>query len=90
MKSLLLGTLIALGIAATPALAQQKEGFVTVTTQNVTGVPNGQVNVPIGIAAQVCGVSASEIAKNRDAFRCTVTQPHATKSFLNFVTKNKS
>jgi hypothetical protein len=89
MKSLLLTTAIALSIAATPAFAK-KEGFVTVTVSNISGVPNGRVAIPIGIAAQVCGVSASKIAKHRDSFHCTVTQPHVTRSFLNFVTKNKS
>jgi len=90
MKSLVVSTMLALGLVVTPALAQEKAGHVTVQVQNVTGLPNGSVKVPIGIAAQVCGKSASEIAKNRDSFRCTVTQPHANKAFLNFVTKNKS
>jgi hypothetical protein len=90
MKSLLVSTMVALVIAATPALAQQKAEHVRVTVQNVTGVPNGPVEVPIGIAAQVCGKSASEIAKNRNNLNCIVTQPHVTKAFLNFVTKSKS
>jgi hypothetical protein len=83
MKSLLLTTIVALGIAATPTLAKEQKGFVTLTY-------NGHhVDIPIGIAAQVCGRSASYIAKHR-TFTCTVSAQTHNRAFLNFVNKSKS
>jgi hypothetical protein len=55
MKTLLATAGLVLSVAVSPALAQQ-EGLVNV---NVEGVA---VQVPVGIAAQVCGVDANVLA----------------------------
>jgi hypothetical protein len=83
MKSLLLATIVALGIAATPTLANQQKGFVMVTYNT------HHVSIPIGIAAQVCRKSANYFAKHR-TYTCTVSGHTHNKAFLNFVSKNKT
>ena len=49
---------MALGVAASPAPAAQQSGLVNV---DLTG---NTIQVPIGIAANVCGVSANVLASN--------------------------
>jgi hypothetical protein len=52
---------LALGLAASPAGAQtQQEGLVNLSLKNTT------VQVPIGIAANICDVSANVIARQLD------------------------
>ena len=82
MKVMLLSSAIIMALAATPSLAAQKSGFVTVTYNSK------RVSVPIGIASQVCGHSASYIAKHRDSFRCTVRSTTQNKAFLNLIKRN--
>jgi hypothetical protein len=85
MKSLLLATIVALGIATTPTLAAEKKGLVRVSYL-------GQVvKVPIGIAAQVCpSVSAKDIAHNRTGIICVLHHQSRNKAFLNYVHNTKS
>ncbi|HZP19037.1 MAG TPA: hypothetical protein VFB16_02410 [Bauldia sp.] len=83
---------LALALASGSAFAAaSQEGLVNVKTGDI-GVPalnNTTVQVPIGIAAQVCGVDANVIAKDRDTAlaNCTVTQTSANKDFMNFIQK---
>lgn len=101
-KSTVAATTLILALASAPALAQgqsgnaggnnaQQEGLVNVAVGDI-GVDalNGtQVQVPIGIAAQVCGVNANVIAEQGDTALedCEVTQETANEAFLNFVQK---
>ena len=82
MKSLLLSTVLALALVTTPALAAEKKGFVRVTYKE------HRMSIPIGIASQVCGQSASYIAKHRNTFSCTVSSTTQNKAFLNFINKS--
>jgi hypothetical protein len=74
-----------LSIAATPAMAQQS-GLVNVDVSNVlnnleidllnNSINNNTVQVPIGVAATVCGVDANVLASQRKAdspVSCTAT-----------------
>lgn len=68
--------IVALGLLAGPTLAQTNEGLVTVNISNVANdvarnlsvdvsqVPLS-VQVPVGIAANVCGVDANVLAKQK-------------------------
>ena len=69
MKKLALVTTV-FGLALTPAIAQQtrQEGLVNVNVANVLNdlnvdVSNNTVQVPIGVAANVCGVNANVLAQ---------------------------
>lgn len=67
---------LALGLVAAPALAQTSEGLVTVNISNVANnlaqnlkvdvsqIPVS-VQVPVGVAANVCGVDANVLAKQK-------------------------
>src|SRR3712207_2507458 len=63
---------VGLGLLAGSALAQQQEGLVNVAID----VEDNVVQVPIGIAAQVCGIDAAVLAQqeNTDDAVCTITQ----------------
>jgi hypothetical protein len=82
MKSLLLSTIVALALATTPALTAEKKGFVRIIYKE------HRISIPIGIASQVCGHSASYIAKHRNTFSCTVSSNTQNKAFLNFINKS--
>jgi hypothetical protein len=85
MKSLLLATIVALGIVVTPTLAAQKKGHVTVSYLGQS------VRVPIGIAAQVCpNVSAKDIAHHRTGTICVLNHQTTNKAFLNYIHKGQS
>jgi len=77
----------AVGMASSAALAQQQEGLVNV---NVSGT---QVQVPIGIAAQVCGVSvdALVIDESNTVTDCELTQEDVAQNeaFQNFVNRGQ-
>jgi hypothetical protein len=71
---------VALGMASAPALAQQQqEGLVNVAV----GVEDNVVQVPIGIAAQVCpAVNAAVIAQDfqgTDEVVCIIDQETAAE-----------
>ena len=60
---------LALGVSAAPASAAQQSGLVNVD------LSNNAVQVPVAVAANVCGVQANVIASNTfggNAF-CTAT-----------------
>ena len=69
---------VGLGLLAGSALAQQQQGLVNVAV----GVEDNVVQVPIGIAAQVCGVDAAVLAKqeNTGDVVCTITQDVAAQN----------
>ena len=79
MRKMIIATTAALALGATPALAQLNTsgGLVNVSVQDVSvlnniGVPV-TVQVPIGVAANVCGVAANVLAKQKKtgAVNCT-------------------
>lgn len=67
---------LALGLVAAPALAQNNEGLVTVNISNVANdiaknlsIDVSQIPVsvqaPVGVAANVCGVDANVLAQKK-------------------------
>ena len=73
MRRILIAATVAAGLVAVPATAQrtQQGGLVNVDVSNVLNnlsIANGSLNnntvqVPVGVAAAVCGVNANVIAK---------------------------
>lgn len=86
---------IALGLLAGAAYAQDQDqnGLVNVAVGDigVDALNNTSVQVPIGIAAQVCGVDANIIARQGDdaLADCTVTQESANEAFLTFLSEKQ-
>ncbi len=86
---------VALGLVGAPAYAQNQDqgGLVNVATGDIgiDALNNTTVQVPIGIAAQVCGVDANVIAEQKEEALtdCKVDQSSASESFINFVRKKK-
>lgn len=91
-----------LAVAATPALAQNNSGLVVVDLSganianniardldvNVSQIPVN-VQVPVGVAANVCGVNANVLASQRkadDPVTCTAT---STSQALNQVVQRQ-
>lgn len=77
------------------AFAQQQNGLVTVNVQDIEAVNGNTVQIPIGIAAQVCpnldvNALTDEQRGGTEPIDCTVTQESANEAFTNFVSKNKS
>jgi hypothetical protein len=80
-------------LSSVPSLAQQQEGLVNVNC--VVCDNNTQVAIPIGIAAQVCGVDANIIAEQKEAAltECEINDQtvESHQALQNFVKKgNKS
>jgi hypothetical protein len=98
MKSYLVAAAVLLTVTS-GALAQKQEGLVNVGVGDVTalndiGIANGtSVQVPVGIAAQVCpDVDANVLAKQKSddtSVVCTVNQDQANNAFINYVKQNK-
>jgi len=75
MKSTIGAAVLALGVLVSPAFAQTQEGLVNVNISD----NNTTVQVPIDVAAQVCGVSVEVIAsKPKNEAVCSITQAQAT------------
>jgi hypothetical protein len=57
----------------------------------IDALNNTNVQVPIGIAAQVCDVDANIIAEQKEQAltNCKVDQTTATQSFMNYGSKKK-
>jgi hypothetical protein len=84
MRKMIIAAVVAAGISAAPAAAQQN-GLVNVDVTNVlnnldldllnNSLNNNTVQVPIGVAANVCGVNANVLAaqKNGGDAKCTAT-----------------
>lgn len=78
-QSLAASAALAMSLAAVPALAQQQEGLVNVNLGDVVlqeiasdiNVDVSQipvtVQVPVGVAANVCGVNANVLAEQKKA-----------------------
>jgi hypothetical protein len=72
MRKILIAATVAAGLVAAPAAAQQN-GLVNVDVSNVLNdlsllngsLNNNTVQVPIGVAAAVCGINANVIAHQR-------------------------
>lgn len=88
MRRLIIAASLATATLATPALAQQN-GLVNVTITDVSILNNFlndsqvaalnnvsvpiTVQVPIGVAANICGVSAAVLGRAGSAAQCTAT-----------------
>jgi hypothetical protein len=99
MKTILLASAVAFGLAGGAyAQTQNQDGLVNVAVGDVAalndiGVLQGtSVQVPIGIAAQVCGVDANVLAQQGQGAvaDCEVNQDQATESFINFVKNHQT
>jgi hypothetical protein len=72
MRKILIAVTVAAGLTSAPAAAQQN-GLVNVDVSNVLNnlsllngsLNNNTVQVPIGVAAAVCGINANVIAHQR-------------------------
>src|SRR3954469_7335543 len=86
MRKILFAAAATAALAATPALAQvsNQGGLVNVDVSNVLNdldllnntLNNNTVQVPVGVAAAVCGVDANVIAKQRKgntSYSCPAT-----------------
>lgn len=95
MKHLITSATVALGLMAGAAYAQNQNqgGLVNVAVGDIgiDALQNTNVQVPIGIAAQVCGVDANVIAQQGQGALadCKVDQTNANEAFMNFVSKKK-
>jgi hypothetical protein len=93
MKAILVAAAMTSALIAGTAYAQNQnqEGLVNVAVGNigVDALNNTNVQVPIGIAAQVCGVDANVIAQQGDdaVADCEVTQESANTAFMNYVSE---
>jgi len=71
------------------AFAQQQEGLVTVNVSDIEALNANTVQIPIGIAAQVCpdlDVNVlTDAQRGGDEVVCTVQQENATEALTNFV-----
>ena len=64
-----------------------------VAALNDIGIANGtSIAVPVGIAAQVCGVDANVIAKQGQGAvaNCKVDQQMASQAFINYAKNHKT
>jgi len=76
---MLLAAALTVGFVGGPAIAQTQEGLVTVNISD----NNTSVQVPIEVAAQVCGVTVDVIAtKPKNEAVCSITQAQATAANL--------
>jgi hypothetical protein len=87
MKTVFATAGLILAFAASPAAAQDQQGLVNVNC--VVCGTNAQVAIPVGVAAQVCGVDANIIAEQREEAltSCTIDQQtvDANQSLRSFV-----
>jgi hypothetical protein len=79
LRSMLVAAALTVGFIAGPAIAQNQEGLVIVNISD----NNTSVQVPVEVAAQVCGVAVNVIAeKPKNEAVCTITQAQATAAGL--------
>lgn len=84
MRHILSSTVLAFGLLASPVFAQtdnvaNQAGLVNVAVGDVASGNQVIAQVPIGIAAQVCGTSAAVLAKlEAGETACDITQEQAT------------
>jgi hypothetical protein len=75
LKSIVAAAALVLTAVAIPASAQDQTGLVNVNISD----NNTTVQVPVEVAAQVCGVSVAVIAsKPKNEAVCSITQAQAT------------
>jgi len=97
MNNLFLAVPFAMAVMLSGASAQQQEGLVTVNVSD-TEVLNElnldapiTVEAPVGIAAQVCGLDANVIAKQKkddEEFSCEAE--NSSQAFANLVSKQQN
>jgi hypothetical protein len=91
MKSVAMAAVFGL-VFGGAAFAQQQEGLVTVNVSDIEAVNGNTVQVPLGIAAEVCpdvdvNALTAEQRGGTTAIDCTVTSSTATEAFTNYVTR---
>jgi hypothetical protein len=75
LKSMVVAAALVLTAVAIPASAQDQEGLVNVNISD----NNTTVQVPVAVAAQVCGVTVDVInSKPKNEAVCSITQEQAT------------
>jgi hypothetical protein len=105
-KRIMLATAVTVGLSAAPAAAQQQNGLVNVVLLedvevnlervisdnqiNVQAPINANVQVPIGIAANVCDVAVNVLAKQAKSggATCNATNSTASESELMAVARS--
>jgi hypothetical protein len=98
MKKLILAVPFVMALAFSPAAyAQQQEGLVTVNVSNNEILEELQlsapvdVQVPIGIAANVCGIDANVIAEQRkDDENWSCEAENTSQAFANLVSRQQN
>jgi len=94
MSKMYLGLAAAFGLSllSAPAFAQKQEGLVNVAC--VVCDTNAQVAIPIGVAAQVCGVDANVVAEQKEAALtdCEINEQTVSshQALQNFVKKGNN
>ena len=104
MRKMMMTAAIAAVMTAAPVAAQNQGGLVNVNvsqirvdledviSDNNIGVQipvNAIVSVPIGIAANICNVSAAVLAKQAaDAAPCTATSDTASRAEMNTLARS--
>lgn len=105
MRTMMIAAALALGATPAVAQINTSQGLVDVTIQDVSilnnvlndtqiaalndiGVPI-TVQVPVGVAANVCGVNANVLAAQKKAGRPTCTATSASKALGQSVIKQK-
>jgi hypothetical protein len=87
--SLVLAATFGLSLLSAQSIAQEQEGLVNVNC--VVCDNNTQVAIPIGVAAQVCGVDANVIAEQKEAAltECEINEQTVSshQALQNFVKK---
>jgi hypothetical protein len=96
MNKLFLAVPFTMALMVSGASAQQQEGLVTVNVSD-TEILNElnladpiTVEAPVGIAAQVCGIDAKDLAKQKqddDAVTCEAQ--NSSQAFANLVSKQQ-
>jgi hypothetical protein len=71
------GTALSLGVGAAASIPQASAqpvvtgGLVNITVTDVVSHNNVQVQVPVEVAAQLCGVSVNVLSQQNQAVACT-------------------
>ena len=78
-----------LAVAGTPALADSQNGLVNVHTEDIASGNRIAVllNVPISVAANVCGVDVDVLSVQlpaTDRVTCTARSDNQTRSWISF------
>lgn len=86
VRGTMLAAVAALAVAPA-AFAQQQSGLVNVAVEDVANDNTVVVQVPVGIAAQVCDIDANVLARQfvgTDDTACTIDQETAAENNIDY------